>query len=86
MLKKELQEELINASATEKSLRSEIEFLRGRNQTLENFINQLRNKLQESVSQLSQYERTLGILSARIQEKDALIKEQQVENNRRNDE
>ena len=53
--------------------------------SLANYVNQLRSKLQEVALMLSQYEKTVLLMAGRLQEKDTIISEQQNEINKRSD-
>ena len=55
------------------------------NISLNNYVNQLRSKLQEVALMLSQYEKTVLLMAGRLQEKDTIISEQQNEINKRSD-
>jgi len=78
MLKEEMKK-LIEA------LSHEGESLRVNNETLTLYVKQLQSKLQEVSAVVQQYEKTILVMAGRLQEKDALISEQNNERNRRND-
>ena len=78
MLKEEMKK-LIEA------LSLEGESLRVNNETLTLYVKQLQSKLQEVSAVVQQYEKTILVMAGRLQEKDALISEQNKELNRRND-
>jgi len=78
MLKEEMKK-LIEA------LSLEGESLRVNNETLTLYVKQLQSKLQEVSAVVQQYEKTILVMAGRLQEKDALISEQNNERNRRND-
>ena len=66
-------------------LETEQNSLKANNNTLTLYVKQLQTKLQELGSVVTQYEKTILIMAGRLQEKDALISEQNNERNRRND-
>ena len=78
MLKEEMKE-LIGALSLER------DSLRVNNETLTLYVKQLQAKLQEVGAIVQQYEKTILVMAGRLQEKDALISEQNNERNRRND-
>ena len=78
MLKEEMKK-LIEA------LSLEGESLRVNNETLTLYVKQLQSKLQEVSAVVQQYEKTILVMAGRLQEKDALISEQNNERNGRND-
>ena len=59
--------------------------LEANNNTLTLYVKQLQTKLQEVGTIVQHYEKTILIMAGRLQEKDALISEQNNERNRRND-
>lgn len=70
---------------TKEELEKENETLKENNNTLTLYVSQLQGKLQELGNVVSQYEKTILVLTGRIQEKNALISEQNNEINRRSD-
>lgn len=66
-------------------LSQEADSLRVNNETLSLYVKQLQSKLQEVSAVVQQYEKTILVMAGRLQEKDALISEQNNERNRRND-
>ena len=66
-------------------LETEQNSLKANNNTLTLYVKQLQTKLQELGSIVQHYEKTILIMAGRLQEKDALISEQNNERNRRND-
>jgi len=76
---KENMKELIEKLETEQNS------LKANNNTLTLYVKQLQTKLQEVGTIVQHYEKTILIMAGRLQEKDALISEQNNERNRRND-
>ena len=70
---------------TKEELEKENVTLKENNSTLTLYVSQLQGKLQELGNVVSQYEKTILVLTGRIQEKDAFISEQNNEINRRSD-
>jgi|TARA_R110000824_G_scaffold278145_1_gene466302 hypothetical protein len=66
-------------------LETEQNSLKANNNTLTLYVKQLQTKLQEVGTIVQHYEKTILIMAGRLQEKDALISEQNNERNRRND-
>ena len=83
MLKKELIEKKEALESDNVGIRQVAERLNEQNETLQMYVNQLRGKLQEVGNQISQYERTILVMSNRLKEKDDFISEQNMEQNRR---
>ena len=68
-----------------KELENERNSLKANNETLTLYVKQLQAKLQEVGAVVQHYEKTILVMAGRLQEKDALISEQNNERNRRND-
>ena len=85
MNKKELEIELDSLAQIIERQNVEVEQLKETNISLNNYVNQLRVKLQEVALMLSQYEKTVLLMAGRLQEKDTIISEQQNEINKRSD-
>ena len=85
MNKKELEIELDSLAKIIERQNVEVEQLKETNISLNNYVNQLRVKLQEVALMLSQYEKTVLLMAGRLQEKDTIISEQQNEINKRSD-
>ena len=85
MNKKELEIELDSLAKIIERQNVEVGQLKETNISLNNYVNQLRSKLQEVALMLSQYEKTVLLMAGRLQEKDTIISEQQNEINKRSD-
>ena len=85
MNKKELEIELDSLAQIIERQNVEVGQLKETNISLNNYVNQLRSKLQEVALMLSQYEKTVLLMAGRLQEKDTIISEQQNEINKRSD-
>tara|TARA_R110000823_G_C15825091_1_gene489698 strand:+ start:688 stop:945 length:258 start_codon:yes stop_codon:yes gene_type:complete len=85
MNKKELEIELDSLAQIIERQNVEVEQLKETNISLNNYVNQLRVKLQEVALMLSQYEKTVLLMAGRLQEKDTIISEQQNGINKRSE-
>jgi archaellum component FlaC len=85
MKKIELEKELERVNGLVSELSGDMFTLKEKNDGLEQYVLQLRNKLQEVSIMLTQYEKTVLLMAGRIQEKDNIISEQNNNINRRSD-
>ena len=85
MNKKELEIELDSLAQIIERQNVEVGQLKETNISLNNYVNQLRSKLQEVALMLSQYEKTVLLMAGRLQEKDTIISEQQNGINKRSE-
>ena len=85
MNKKELEIELDSLAKIIERQNVEVGQLKETNISLNNYVNQLRSKLQEVALMLSQYEKTVLLMAGRLQEKDTIISEQQNGINKRSE-
>jgi len=85
MLKEEMKELIEKLGEGKLAAELEVDSLRVNNETLTLYVKQLQSKLQEVSAVVQQYEKTILVMAGRLQEKDALISEQNNERNRRND-
>tara|TARA_R110002050_G_scaffold44314_3_gene105656 strand:+ start:387 stop:644 length:258 start_codon:yes stop_codon:yes gene_type:complete len=85
MKKIELEKELERVNGLVSELSGDMFTLKEQNDGLEQYVLQLRNKLQEVSIMLTQYEKTVLLMAGRIQEKDNIISEQNNNINRRSD-
>jgi len=82
MLKKQLQERILELEEENKGIRMVAERLHEQNETLQMYVNQLRGKLQEVSSNMVAYESSMLVMTGRLKELGGLISEQNVEKNR----
>jgi len=82
MLKKQLQERILELEEQLNTIRTVAERLHEQNETLQMYVNQLRGKLQEVSSNMITYESSMLVMTGRLKELGGLISEQNVEKNR----
>ena len=82
MLKKQLQEKILELEEENNGIRMVAERLHEQNETLQMYVNQLRGKLQEVSSNMVTYESSMLVMTSRLKELGGLISEQNVEKNR----
>ena len=82
MLKKQLEQRILELEEENNGIRMVAERLHEQNETLQMYVNQLRGKLQEGSSNMVTYESTMLVMTSRLKELGGLISEQNVEKNR----
>ena len=82
MLKKQLEQRILELEEENNGIRMVAERLHEQNETLQMYVNQLRGKLQEVSSNMVTYESTMLVMTSRRKELGGLISEQNVEKNR----
>ena len=82
MLKKQLEQRILELEEENNGIRMVAERLHEQNETLQMYVNQLRGKLQEVSSNMVTYESTMLVMTSRLKEMGGLISEQNVEKNR----
>ena len=82
MLKKQMENRIMELEAQNASLIDDAMKLQEKNNTLQLYVNQLRGKLQEVSNSMNVYESTMLVMTSRLKELGALISEQNIENNR----
>jgi regulator of replication initiation timing len=82
MLKKQLEERILELEEENNGIRMVAERLHEQNETLQMYVNQLRGKLQEVSSNMVTYESSMLVMTSRLKELGGLISEQNVEKNR----
>lgn len=82
MLKKQLQERILELEEQLNTIRTVAERLHEQNETLQMYVTQLRGKLQEVSSNMITYESSMLVMTGRLKELGGLISEQNVEKNR----
>lgn len=82
MLKKQLQERILELEEQNKTIKMVAERFHEQNETLQMYVNQLRGKLQEVSSNMVTYESSMLVMTGRLKELGDLISEQNVEKNR----
>ena len=82
MLKKQLEQRILELEEENNGIRMVAERLHEQNETLQIYVNQLRGKLQEVSSNMVTYESTMLVMTSRLKELGGLISEQNVEKNR----
>lgn len=82
MLKKQLEQRILELEEENNGIRMVAERLHEQNETLQMYVNQLRGKLQEVSSNMVTYESTMLVMTSRLKELGGLISEQNVEKNR----
>ena len=82
MLKKQLQERILELEEQLNTIRTVAERLHEQNETLQMYVTQLRGKLQEVSSNMVAYESSMLVMTGRLKELGGLISEQNVEKNR----
>ena len=83
MLKKQLEEMILQLEEEKNEIKMLADRLHEQNNMLQNFVNQLRGKLQEVSNNMLTYESSMLVMLSRTKELGALISEQNIENNRR---
>ena len=82
MLKKQLEQRILELEEENNGIRMVAERLHEQNETLQMYVNKLRGKLQEVSSNMVTYESTMLVMTSRLKELGGLISEQNVEKNR----
>ena len=82
MLKKQLEQRILELEEENNGIRMVAERLHEQNETLQMYVNQLRGKLQEVSSNMIAYESSMLVMTSRLKEMGGLISEQNVEKNR----
>ncbi len=83
MLKKQLEEMILQLEEEKNEIKMLADRLHEQNNMLQTFVNQLRGKLQEVSNNMLTYESSMLVMLSRTKELGALISEQNIENNRR---
>ena len=83
MLKKQMENRIMELEAQNASLIDDAMKLQENNNTLQLYVNQLRGKLQEVSNSMNVYESTMLVMTGRLKELGALISEQNMENSRK---